>query len=104
MECAGSRPRLANLKDYTAPLLELESGSNDPTAYTLTIIFISILKGTSTSIPILILTQIVLGIAIGFIAGYLAKKIINFFNFSQDGLFTVFMLAVVCLAFAISTS
>ena len=102
MECAGSRPRLVNLKDYTAPLLELESGSNDPTAYTLTIIFISILKGTSTSIPILILTQIVLGIAIGFIAGYLAKKIINFFNFSQDGLFTVFMLAVVCLAFAIS--
>ena len=43
-----------------------------------------------------------LGIAIGFIAGYLVKKIINFFNFSQDGLFTVFMLAVVCLAFAIS--
>ena len=96
------RSKNLNLKDYTAPLLELESGSNDPTAYTLTIIFISILKGTSTSIPILILTQIVLGIAIGFIAGYLAKKIINFFNFSQDGLFTVFMLAVVCLAFAIS--
>lgn len=61
----------------------MESGSNDPTAYTLTIIFISILKGTSTSIPILILTQIVLGIAIGFIAGYLAKKLLTFSIFHK---------------------
>ena len=96
------RSKNLNLKDYTAPLLELESGSNDPTAYTMTIIFISILKGVDTSIPILILTQMVFGVAIGFIAGYLVKKVIKFFNFSQDGLLTVFILSVVCLSFAIS--
>lgn len=96
------RSKNLNLKYHTAPMLELESGSNDPTAYTMTIIFISIIKGVDTSIPMLILTQIVFGIAIGFIAGFLVKKVINFFNFSQDGLFTVFIFSVVCLSFAIS--
>ncbi|MCI5698447.1 MAG: potassium/proton antiporter [Clostridiales bacterium] len=97
------RSKNLNLKYQTAPILELESGSNDPTAYTMTIIFITLLSKSSISIPLLILTQVVFGVAIGFLAGYLIKQVINFFSFSQDGLFTVFILAVVCLSFAIST-
>lgn len=43
-----------NLKYRSAPLLELESGSNDPTAYTMTMIFLSILLGSDLSIPVLV--------------------------------------------------
>ena len=78
------RSKNLNLKHQTAPILELESGSNDPTAYTMTIIFITMLSKSSMSIPLLILTQVVFGVAIGFLAGYLVKQVINFFSFSQS--------------------
>lgn len=39
------RSRRLNLKDHTAPLLELESGSNDPFSYMLTIVVLTILNG-----------------------------------------------------------
>jgi len=49
-------------KYNTASLLELESGSNDPTAFTMTMVFLSAIIGTKLSVPVLILSQVVLGI------------------------------------------
>ena len=43
------RSKNLNLKYNTASLLELESGSNDPTAYTLTMVFLSVIIGTNVS-------------------------------------------------------
>lgn len=40
------RSKNLNLKYSTASMLEIESGSNDPTAYTMTMIFLSILMGS----------------------------------------------------------
>ena len=41
------RSKKLNLKYNTASLLEVESGSNDPCAYMLTVTFIAIAKGQS---------------------------------------------------------
>lgn len=69
-----------SLKEKTAPLLEIESGSNDPFAYVLTISFLS-LSGGTFNLPILLLRQVILGIAIGYgfskITAYALTKIKN---------------------------
>ena len=60
------RSKNLNLKYSTASMLEIESGSNDPTAYTMTMIFLSILMGSKTSVFKLILLQVGIGLLIGF--------------------------------------
>lgn len=59
--------RNLKLKYNTDSLLELESGSNDPTAYTMVILFVTLLQGENINVPSLILLQIGLGLAIGFV-------------------------------------
>ena len=51
------RSKNLNLKYNTASLLELESGSNDPTAYTMTMVFLSVIIGTDVSVPVIIFSQ-----------------------------------------------
>ena len=77
------RSKNLNLKYNTASLLELESGSNDPTAYTMTMVFLSVIVGTKVFIPVLILTQVVIGIATGFIFAYLVGKLIKILGLKQ---------------------
>lgn len=48
-----------NLKDGVASLLEIESGSNDPTAYMLTVVGISLVNGENLStVPYAILRRL----------------------------------------------
>lgn len=42
------RSRQLNLKDNTASMLEMESGSNDPCSYMLTVIILAVMKGGFT--------------------------------------------------------
>lgn len=62
------RSKNLSLKDSTDSLLEVESGSNDPAAYMLTIILLTAMKqGVSSRLPLQILTtaatQILFGLA-----------------------------------------
>ena len=51
-----------NLKYSTAPILELESGSNDPMSYVLVILVLTLMQGESTSFVFgLFLKQMILG-------------------------------------------
>ncbi len=62
------RSRKLNLKAGLAPLLEVESGSNDPFAYMLTMLLLSVLgPGQQTSIGLLLLKQLVFGVGFGFL-------------------------------------
>ena len=92
-----------NLKYSTAPLLEIESGSNDPTAYTMTMVFLSLLSGYSVSVPIIILQQVVLGIIGGFLLGYIFIKIIEKLSLDEDGLFSVFIATMMIGTYAITS-
>ena len=55
------RSRKLNLKGGLAPILEIESGSNDPVAYMMTMIFMSLLSGAGdVSIPVMLAKQLIL--------------------------------------------
>lgn len=97
------RSKNLNMKYGTAPLLELESGSNDPTAYTMTVIFLTLISGRNISIPMMIFQQIVFGIGIGFILALAFMKLIQYIRFDEDGLFTVFVAAATLFGFAFAS-
>ncbi len=67
------RSQRMNLKENLRPMLELESGSNDPMAYMLTIVLIQVISsGSSLSIGLLIkdlLVQFLIGGALGYSMG-----------------------------------
>ncbi|NMA83889.1 MAG: potassium/proton antiporter [Epulopiscium sp.] len=94
------RSKNLNLKYSTAPLLEVESGSNDPTAYTMTMVFLSLIIGSKVSAPIMILLQIALGIAMGFIFAYVIGKLINKLPIEADGLYAVFMVSAMLITYS----
>lgn len=94
------RSKNLNLKYNTASLLELESGSNDPTAYTMTMVFLSVIIGSEVSIPILILSQVALGIVMGFVFAYIVGNILKNFRLESDGLYAVFMASAMLITFS----
>ncbi|WP_041701407.1 potassium/proton antiporter [Gottschalkia acidurici] len=93
------RSRNLNLKYSTAPLLELESGSNDPTAYTMTMVFLSVIIGSKVSIPILILSQVALGVVMGFVFAFVIGKLLKNLRLEADGLYAVFMAAAMLITY-----
>lgn len=91
-----------NLKYNTASLLELESGSNDPFAYTMTMLFLSLIAGTDISIPMMIIMQIALGLLFGVLIAYIVKKLLRKVNFQKDGVAIVFMAAMALLTYSLT--
>lgn len=100
--------------EHLQPLLELESGSNDPTAYLLTMIMITILKGgkiNSLAGPaIQIVLGMVWGIGVGALLGF-AAGIAGQWIYTQcgkyklvehEGLYFVIGIALVLLTFGIT--
>ena len=92
-----------NLKYNSASLLELESGSNDPTAYTMTMVFLSIIMGTELSIPVLILSQVALGLLVGFVFAWLFGKYLRSMSAQADGLSAVLMAAAMLITYAVTS-
>ena len=91
----------ANLR----PTLEMESGSNDPMAYVLTIAFLGLVinqdKGIASMIP-LFLQQMVLGTILGFGFGKLSKIIINKIKLDFEGLYPVLVIALMFITFSVT--
>lgn len=97
------RSQNINLKHNLRPMLELESGSNDPMAYMLTIVIIQFIGGEVSGAGSILLTfgqQFLFGGAIGYGVGKLAVYIINQLNLDNKSLYSVFMLAVTFFTFA----
>ena len=90
------------LRENLAPMLELESGSNDPMAYVLTIILVQVLGSTrhtgtwamlGTGAWVLVV-QIVIGFIIGVGLGYGAKWLLNRISLPSNALYSVLILSV----------
>lgn len=97
------RSRRLNLKYHTASLLEVESGSNDPCAYMLTTILLGIMAGQSTSagsIVYSVFAQIIYGALLGMAAAAVTGFVIARVKFTTEGFDTVFVFAMVLLAYA----
>jgi potassium/hydrogen antiporter len=97
------RSQKLNLKGTLAPLLEIESGSNDPIAYMLTIIILTLMSngGVSLIIPMLI-KQILFGIITGSILARISVYILKRANFEVEGFYTIFVTAIAILSYALS--
>ena len=94
-----------NLKHNLRPMLELESGSNDPMAYMLTIVLIQFIQsdgmGTGNIIGSFII-QFLVGAAAGYILGKLAILILNKINIDNQSLYPILLLSFVFFTFAIT--
>ena len=96
------RSQKMNLKHNLRPMLELESGSNDPMAYMLTILLIGIIQSGESSLSNTIL-QFIMQMSIGAVSGYLLGRLavycINKLNINQS-LYPVLLLAFVFFIFS----
>lgn len=97
------RSRKLNLKGGLASLLEIESGSNDPVAYMLTIVTLTLMSNdTETSLGLVLLYQIVFGILVGFVLAKLSGFVLKRVNLEIDGLYPIFVTAIAIVAYAFS--
>lgn len=95
------RSRKLALKYHTDSLLELESGSNDPMSYLLTVVMIAVLTGRDVRVPTLLFLQIVLGIGCGLLIGKMAVIMLNRINFKEMPARTIFLFATVVIGYAL---
>ena len=97
------RSRRLNLKYNTASLLEMESGSNDPFAYILTIVCITMLKGASTATTVpLLFKQIFFGILFGIVIAYSALFLLKRTRLLTEGTDTIFIVATALLSYSLA--
>lgn len=104
------RSRRLNLKYGTSSLLEMESGSNDPMSYMLTVVFTAVLAaqngiaGASSmgagGIAGMLFSQVGFGALFGAAFGFLAIFILKKFSFNMGQGGTIFILAMALLTYA----
>lgn len=97
------RSKKLALKGNLRSILELESGSNDPMAYALTIAFTTLVINQDASlaaaIPVFI-RNILIGGLLGFVFGGLGKIAINGIKLDYEGLYIVLLIAIMFFSFA----
>jgi len=94
------------LKGKLKPLLELESGSNDPMAVFLTIGTIDLLllpDGTFFHIIFIFFIQLGVGVSLGFLGGKIMEYLINKLNFFYEGIYPIFALAIALLIYSLTS-
>ena len=94
------------LKERLRPTLELESGSNDPMAYMLTLLLIAYIQSGGMNIweaGLSLVIQLVLGAVAGYLLGRLAVWIINAINIDNESLYPILLLATAFFTFAATT-
>jgi cell volume regulation protein A len=97
------RAKNTGLKGNLRSTLELESGSNDPMAYFLTIAFIGLIINTDRSTASIIpqfLMQFSLGALFGIATGYFGRFVINRIRLDYEGLYPVLVIAIMFFSFA----
>lgn len=91
------------LRHNLRPTLELESGSNDPMAYVLTLAFLTLVINQDLSVYAIIpmfFQQMIIGGAAGFGFGKLSEIIINKIKLGFEGLYPVLVIALMFITFS----
>ncbi len=96
------RSKSISLANNLKPLLEFESGSNDPMAVFLTLGVIGLILNqlNPTELVFDFFKQMILGITLGFIIAKLTAKIINKIKLEYDSLYVVITLACVIFTYS----
>lgn len=101
------RSKNIGLKGRLRPLLELESGSNDPMAFFLTITLTQLAVNTDSSIwagVISFFIQMSVGAASGYLMGKIMVWVLNRIKLDYDGLYPVLLTGLVLFTYAMTAS
>lgn len=99
------RSRGTILKNNLRPLLELESGSNDPMAFMLTITLITIINSGGVSfwdVALLIVVQLVVGALTGYYLGKLSVILINRIRLDNGALYPILLFTLGMFIFSLT--
>lgn len=101
------RTQKIGLQQRLRPILELESGSNDPMAYMLTIVLMQVAVSAGSdfslrSLSLSLLIQFGLGAVFGYFGGRLCTWIINRINLPNASLYPVMLLSMVFILFTMT--
>jgi len=98
------RSKGIGLKNNLRPLLELESGSNDPMAYMLTMCLISIInmpgEVSYLGVTFSLITQFIIGSLSGYLIGRLTVFIANHIKIDNPSLYPIFIFTSAIFAFS----
>lgn len=102
------RTKKQGLRENLRPLLELESGSNDPMAYILVVLLVGVLSGSGEPLSIgacigLFVLQMCIGSLSGYLFGRCAVWTMNKINISNASLYSVLLLAFVFFTFSFTS-
>ncbi len=97
------RGRNLSLKDRTDSLLEMESGSNDPFSYMMTMIFISLMKDgiTAGAAVTMLIIQVGIGLAIGAVLALLMVFLLKLNIFDMSGMNEALLVALALVGYAL---
>jgi len=94
------------LRKHSRPLLELESGSNDPMAYMLTIALIQVCQEPEGfnvwSISLKLVIQFVVGSLMGYLIGKATIWFINKINLKNVALYPIILICVIFITFSLT--
>ena len=99
------RSKQLSLKYGTSSLLEVESGSNDPIAYLMTTVILSMMTRTISvgSIVDLLFTQLVFGIGAGVLLALGTRWFLRRVRLAGNGFDTILLVAVAILSYVLPT-
>ncbi len=99
------RSQKINLKHNLRPMLELESGSNDPMAYMLTIVLIQLTQSANMGAMGIVgsfMIQFLVGAVAGYLLGKLAILMLNRLNIDNQALYPILLLSFVFFTFSLT--
>lgn len=97
------RSQKLNLRGSIASMLELESGSNDPCAYMLTVIILGLMSGNGYSnILPMMLNQVIVGVVISVVLAKLSVFLLRHAKFEIEGFYPIFITAIAVLSYSLS--
>lgn len=97
------RSQKMNLKYNLRPMLELESGSNDPMAYMMTVVLIQIIGSADMGwggILVSFIIQFTVGAGAGYLLGKAAVFMLNRLNIDNQSLYPILLLAFALFTFS----
>jgi potassium/hydrogen antiporter len=100
------RSRNISLKKRLKPLLEFESGSNDPMAVFMTMGVISVIESSRLdfgALGLFFAKQMILGFLIGFLMSWVIVKAMNRANLEYEGLYPVFSTSLILFTYALAS-
>ncbi len=105
------RSKRQGLQQNLRPLLELESGSNDPMAYILTVLLVSMIGSADAGAEFdwvdtlrTFAVQMIVGAALGYMFGRVSVWVINRINIhSNQSLYSIMLLACALFSFSFTT-